>query len=151
MMDELETSDASPPQHKTHINHSNENGEHISHQDLNASVLENIYEEEHEDQENLMSPLYISSSAENEVRSRKRNSMEKNNVHNSEDRPMKLFYNNNKAKMRECFHKAMEIQVSVLRSTIGFMNLMAKVLFWASLLAMCVGVIWYSRELAIHG
>lgn len=146
-MDVVEASDASPSPDKSPNNHENETDESDLHQDANASMLEDIHEEDHEDHDDLMSPLYITSSGENEMRSRKRNSMGKH----TDERPMKRFYNNKKEKMRECFHRAVEIQANVLRSTIGFMNLMAKVLFWASLLAMCIGVIWYSRELAIHG
>lgn len=149
-MKEVETSDAPPLPDKSPINHGNDKDECDLQQDFNASVLEDIHEEDHEDHEDLMSPLYITSSGENEMRSRRGNSMGKHNQ-DTDDRPIKRFYHNKKEKMRECFHKAVEIQATLLRSTIGFMNLMAKVLFWASLLAMCIGVIWYSRELAIHG
>lgn len=150
MTKEVETSHAPPLPDKSPINHDNDKDECDLQQDFNASVLEDIHEEDHEDNEDLMSPLYITSSGENEMRSRKRNSMGKHSQ-DTDDRPMKRFYDNKKEKMRECFHKAVEIQATLLRSTIGFMNLMAKVLFWASLLALCIGVIWYSRELAIHG
>lgn len=110
------------------------------------------------DPEALMTPLVlntsssISASGENEIRSRKRTtSGEIKPIVDKVARSSKQFYNKRHERLRECCDKALEIQRNVLRNTISFMNFLAKILFWFSLLAMSVGVIWYSRELAVNG
>ncbi len=110
----------------------------------------------------LLAPLMLSSAssgggADNEIRSRKRTTSDDNddydhiNSNGNPRRSPKHFYNKRQEKMRECCEKALEIQRNILRNTISFMNFLAKLLFWLSLVAMAVGVIWYSRELAVNG
>jgi hypothetical protein len=38
-----------------------------------------------------------------------------------------------------------------VRSTISFMNFMARILFWATVLGTAAAVIWYSHELKNNG
>lgn len=128
------------------LDHGVDHDQTIEQSVINMSRLDDIQED---DPKELMSPLFITGSTENEIRIRKRNSIDTNEK--GTEHPMNFFYNNNKAKIRECYHRALEFQLGVLRSTIGLMNLMAKALFWASLVALSVGVLWYSRELTIHG
>lgn len=56
-----------------------------------------------------------------------------------------------KERIRKCCSLANEIRRNILRNTITFMNFLARVLFWVSLVVTALGVIWYSRELALHG
>ncbi len=54
-------------------------------------------------------------------------------------------------RVRECCHRFLELQRNLYRNTITLMNFLAKVLFWASLLAMSAGIVYYTRELVKHG
>mmetsp|Transcript_476 Transcript_476/g.764 ORF Transcript_476/g.764 Transcript_476/m.764 type:complete len:684 (-) Transcript_476:96-2147(-) len=54
-------------------------------------------------------------------------------------------------RLRTCCHHFQQMQKSALRNTITVMNILARVLFWISVVAMAIGVIWYSRELYFHG
>lgn len=111
-----------------------------------------------EETEQLGTPLIINvPSSEQEIRSRRRtisndrmsplHSSSSSNL-NSSPNP---FYTKRKEKMKECCHRAVEIQRNLWRNTIVMMNFMAKVLFWCSLIAMSAGIVYYTRELAING
>lgn len=130
-----------------------------------------VEEEDYDDEDNddgkdesksLVTPLVVKSSfIEGEMRSRKRTASPeasspevatRGNAQNLISMSgRKQFYNRRKERLRECCHRAAEIQKNLLRNTITLMNLMAKVLFWISLFALAGGVIWYSRELAVNG
>ncbi len=56
-----------------------------------------------------------------------------------------------KERIRQCCSHANEIRRNILRNTITFMNFLARLLFWVSLVVTALGVIWYSKELAQHG
>jgi len=136
-------------------------------EDLDTSVLT------HEDlAEALIAPLVMpacaSIGAENEIRVRRSTSSSAadnmmsphQNAHMDMDMDIaeslgpispNHFYNKRKERLQQCCHRAVEIQGNVWRNTITLMNFMAKVLFWSSLLAMTVGIVYYTRELAMHG
>jgi len=144
----------------------NGNGRRATHIEMGI-VEEEEYDDDDDDDrtdasENLVIPLVGKPSfTEGEMRSRKRTaSLESSspevatrghpqNLISTSGR--KQFYNRRKERLRECCHRAAEIQKNLLRNTITLMNLMAKVLFWISLFALAGGVIWYSRELAVNG
>ena len=119
-----------------------------------ASVGENSCVE---DEENMMTPLVSNGSGKrsvdpNEIRSRKKSVFEfqrmsdkKPNI-NSESRA-----DRRKERLKQCCNQVTQVQQNVLRSTLTVMNFLARILFWVSLVAMAVGVVWYSKELAIHG
>jgi len=114
-----------------------------------------------EESEQLGTPLIIAPSAgEPEIRSRRRTvsndrmspphlSSSSSNLNLSPN--LNPFYTTRKEKMKECCHRALEIQRNLWRNTISLMNFMAKVLFWCSLIAMSAGIVYYTRELAING
>lgn len=113
-----------------------------------------------EETEQLGTPLIINaSSSEQEIRSRRRTISNENDrmspLHPSSSSNLNLspnpFYTKRKEKMKECCHRALEIQRNLWRNTIVMMNFMAKVLFWCSLIAMSAGIVYYTRELAING
>ncbi len=102
----------------------------------------------------------------NEIRSRKRPPEEISPSHNHQyhqhqSNPTQLKNNNannnnniNNFKSKifhQCCSDTDEIRKNILRNTITFMNFMAKLLFWSSLVLLIAGVVWYSKELALHG
>jgi hypothetical protein len=105
----------------------------------------------------LTAPLVISSSTnEHEIRNRQRSSSDMSRSTASRAGAARstspaFVYNRRRERVRECCHRAVEIQRNVWRNTISLMNFLAKVLFWASLIAMSAGIVYYTRELAIHG
>jgi len=56
-----------------------------------------------------------------------------------------------KEQLRNCCDHVSELQRDFLRNTFIFMNFMARILFWVSLVALTIGVGYYSRELYYHG
>ena len=117
--------------------------------------------------ETLTVPLVITSpSKDSEFRNRQRTSSDISSTSNANLNinvnanlddikpplsPTTYIYNRRKERLQECFHRAVEIQRNVWRNTITLMNFLAKVLFWASLIAMSAGIVYYTKELAMHG
>jgi len=111
----------------------------------------------------LMVPLVSSnmSSNDNEFRIRKRNNCDDNTNYNMTSPKGgggatttgngHFLQHEKREKLKQCCSHAMEIQKNVLRNTITVMNFLARVLFWASVVVMVIGVVWYSKELALHG
>jgi hypothetical protein len=104
--------------------------------------------------EDLSAPLMMSPSSDGHFRRRASSKDKDDPVRvyrvSSQVSPSQ-FYQRRKERMEECCHRIVEIQRNLWRNTIAFMNLMAKVLFWFSLIAMSAGIVYYTRELAING
>lgn len=83
----------------------------------------------HQHQSNLTPSIHL-----------KNNNANNNNINNFKS---KIFH--------QCCSNTDEIRKNILRNTITFMNFMAKLLFWSSLVLLIAGVVWYSKELALHG
>ena len=137
----------------------------------NTHVTNDHEREEEEDEsngDNLMIPLVspntnasMENAANGEIRSRKRsntanssnaisaNNNSNNNNNNNDNNNNRYFHR--KEKLRQCCNHADELRRHILRNTIVFMGIMAKLLFWVSLVVMAFGVFWYSKELALHG
>jgi hypothetical protein len=119
------------------------------------------HEEETSDEggENLTEPLVtsvedhggVTKADQNEIRSRKRAMGDDEVMNDSQRASPNHFYLIRRKNLHQCCSHAMEVQRNLLRNTIAMMNFLAKILFWISLVALTVGVVWYSRELALHG
>ena len=122
------------------------------------TVPDQQVDEEEEGDEKLMEPLVsgdenmggIPQMEKNEIRSRKRvlDDGTQNENRHIRANPFNVIRKRN---LQQCCSHTMEVQKNLLRNTIALMNFLAKILFWVSLVALSVGVFWYSRELALHG
>merc|ERR1719491_270692 len=59
--------------------------------------------------------------------------------------------NSTRRKLRKCCDHVSDLQNNLLRNTITFMSFMARIVFWASLVALTGAVVYYSKELYFHG
>ena len=147
-------------------NDNNDDKNHISsieHPDNNNDS--NTQQEELNQNEELIAPLVqplidntgaISpTTSDVTIRSRKKISHDldddDDNENNKSNKHFRILKQRHTDRVRQCCHHAAEIQRNVLRNTITAMNFLARVLFWVSLVALSIGVVWYSRELALHG
>jgi len=55
------------------------------------------------------------------------------------------------SRVRKCCNYTAHLYRDVIKNTIVCMNILAKIVFWMSLVSMLLGIVWYSKELHEHG
>jgi len=62
-----------------------------------------------------------------------------------------VFSSGRESRLRKCWYHSVHFYRELVKNTLVCMNILAKILFWISLLCLMAGVVWYSMELHKYG